>query len=217
MRACADFQCGCGCVTQEYGLGNRPAPKAPAPIAAMLKMRCETSGSDYAMFWQQTARGLEVAGGYVTPERKAALRGQGKVDTYADACSDVVLDASGSSFVAKALRSREHVYIQDANTCATFARRDKAADYGIRNVCMVAAAGGVIEYGTSKAYWSEAERSAAFPGVELESAVKSGASFVLFWRAEVSAGDREGETMSMRCSCEDGIHVTVNGRDRWVC
>ena len=186
-------------VMQEYGVGNQPAPRAPAHVAALLKMRCETSGSSYAMFWQRSTRGgmstndMVVGGGYVTPERKAALVAQGLSDTYADACSDVVLDVAGNNFVAKALRSNEAIYIEDVAGCEGFARKDKAARYGIRSICFVAAAGGVIEYGTGNAFWDASGRNALMPASELVAAVTSGCSYAVFWKQQggeyVVAGD----------------------------
>ena len=94
-------------------------------IAALLKMRCETSGASYAMFWERstvtrsgmTTDNMTVAGSYVTPQLKASLVAMGLSDTYADACSDVVLDAAGDNMVAKALRSKEAICIENAATC----------------------------------------------------------------------------------------------------
>ena len=123
-----------------------------SPLAALLKMRCEMSGSSYAMFWERSTRGgvpvLTVAGGYVTPARKASLVRMGMSDSYPDACRDVVLDEAGDNMVAKALRSKEAIHIENVSTCPSFVRRDKAARYGIQSITFLATAGGVIEYGT---------------------------------------------------------------------
>jgi hypothetical protein len=120
--------------------------------AALLKTRCETSGSSYAMFWERSTRGgkpvLTVVGGYVTPARKASLVRMGMSDSYPDSCRDVVLDEAGDNMVAKALRSKEAIYIDNVASCPSFARRDKAARYGIQSISFLASAGGVIEYGT---------------------------------------------------------------------
>ena len=74
-------------VMQEYGVGNQPAPRAPAHVAALLKMRCETSGSSYAMFWQRSTRGgmstgnMAVEGGWIKdkdPKKKSDLAESGE-------------------------------------------------------------------------------------------------------------------------------------------
>jgi hypothetical protein len=119
---------------------------------ALLQTRCETSGSSYAMFWERSTRGgkpvLTVAGGYVTPARKDSLVRMGMSDSYPDSCRDVVLDEAGDNMVAKALRSKEAICIDNVASCPSFARRDKAARYGIQSITFLASAGGVIEYGT---------------------------------------------------------------------
>jgi hypothetical protein len=163
-----------------------------APIAALLKMRCETSGSSYAMFWERstvtrggmTTDNMTVAGGYVTPQLQASLVSMGLSDTYADACSDVVLDAAGDNLVAKALRSKEAIFIENAATCPSFVRRDKAARYGIQSITFVATAGGVLEYGTANVYWDVSARNAPCPVSELLSAVTAGSSYVVYWRQQ---------------------------------
>ena len=132
------------------GLGRKWHDESP--LAALLKMRCEMSGSSYAMFWERRTRGgvpvLTVAGGYVTPARKASLVRMGMSDSYPDSCRDVVLDEAGDNMVAKALRSKEAICIDNVASCPSFARRDKAARYGIQSITFLATAGGVIEYGT---------------------------------------------------------------------
>jgi hypothetical protein len=108
-------------------------PKAPAtapgPLLDMLKMRCETSGSSYSMFWERITCGgrpvLTVLAGYVTPARKASLVRMGMSDSFPDSCRDVVLDEAGDSVVAKALRSKDSIFIENVATCPNFVRQDK--------------------------------------------------------------------------------------------
>jgi hypothetical protein len=125
---------------------------APGPLLDMLKMRCETSGSSYSMFWERITCGgrpvLTVLAGYVTPARKASLVRMGMSDSFPDSCRDVVLDEAGDSVVAKALRSKESIFIENVATCPSFVRQDKAARFGIQSITFLATAGGVIEYGT---------------------------------------------------------------------
>jgi hypothetical protein len=128
----------------------------------MLKMRCKTSGSSYSMFWERITCGgrpvLTVLAGYVTPARKASLARMGMSDSYPDSCRDVVLDEAGDNMVAKALRSKEAICIDNVASCPSFARRDKAARYGIQSITLVAIAGEVLEHGTANASWDVSRR-----------------------------------------------------------
>ena len=179
--------CACGGVL-EYGLPKKvPLESLPKPspaVAAMLKMRCETSGAGYALYWQKGADGLVVGGGYVSPARKAALEAQGKTGTFADACAGVVLDAGGDNPVATALKSGAPVCIEDVAGSDGFARKDTAAEYGIRSICFMPALDGVMEYGSGNVGWAEGSRNAATPMAELSTAFSAGASFAIFWKPE---------------------------------
>jgi hypothetical protein len=68
--------------------------------------------------------------------------------SFPDSCRDVVLDEAGDSVVAKALRSKESIFIENVATCPSFVRQDKTARFGIQSITFLATACGVIEYGT---------------------------------------------------------------------
>lgn len=87
----------------------------PLHISAVLQMRCEASGSAYAIFWQEDGERLVVGGDYVTPARRAALSALGKHTTYAEASRTVVLDAAGDSPVAHALKRRPSGHLGGAS------------------------------------------------------------------------------------------------------
>jgi hypothetical protein len=61
----------------------------------------------------RSARGITVAGIYVTPERRASLLRMGMTDSYPEACSAMVMDADGDSIVAQALRSDDAICIEN--------------------------------------------------------------------------------------------------------
>jgi len=156
-------------------------------LAASLKMRCDTSGAGYALYWKETDGKLVVAGDYVTPARKAALAAKGKTGSFADASKETQLDASGNGPVATVLKTDEPLYIQDVATCDTMKRGSLAVDWGIKSLCLVPVPGGVLEYGTSDgpctADWTcmEDARQAIMPKSELEKAFKAGATHAIFW------------------------------------
>lgn len=170
----------------EFGIPESACLTGPA-LAASLKMRCDTSGAGYALYWQESDGKLVVAGDYVTPARAAALQAQGKTTSFAEASKDFTLDASGSGPVATVIKTGEPLYIQDLATCDTMKRNGVAVDYGIKSICLVPVAGGVLEYGTSDeastADWTcmEDARQAIMPKAELEKAFDSGATHAIFW------------------------------------
>jgi len=157
------------------------------PLAAALKMRCDTSGAGYALYWQHSAGKLAVSGSYVTPARQAALAKQGFKESFAEASSGYTLDATGDGPVARVMKSREPVFIHDVETCGDLKRGGLASQYGINSICLVPVPGGVMEFGTSvgpcTADWSVMEdaRKAIMPKAELEKAFTAGATHVIFW------------------------------------
>merc|ERR1712048_1077893 len=156
-------------------------------LAASLKMRCDTSGAGYALYWQNSGDKLAVSGCYVTPERKAVLESKGKKLSFAEASKEYTLDPEGTGPVATVLKTQEPFYIQDVATCNIMKRGDVARDYGIVSVCFVPVPGGVLEYGTSDgpctATWTcmEDARKAIMPKEELQKAFDWGATHVIFW------------------------------------
>merc|ERR1719343_670254 len=156
-------------------------------LAASLKMRCDTSGAGYALYWKETDGKAVVAGDYVTPARKAALEAKGKTSSFAEASKEYTMEVSGDGPVATVLKTREPVYIQDVTTCDTMKRGGVAAEYGIKSVCLVPVPGGVLEYGTSDgactADWTcmDDARKAIMPKEDLQKAFDEGATHVIFW------------------------------------
>lgn len=170
----------------EYGTPANTYLSGPT-LAASLKMRCDTSGAAYALYWQDTDGKATVTGDYVTPARAAALKAKGKTDSFAEASKAYTLDAAGSGPVATVLKTREPLYIQDVATCDFMKRGGLAVELGIKSICLVPVQGGVLEYGTSdgpcSADWTcmEDARQAIMPKAELEKAFDSGATSATFW------------------------------------
>lgn len=157
-------------------------------LAASLKMRCDTSGAGYALYWQHDpASGkLAISGSYVTPERQAVLTSRGK-SSFAEASKGYTLDATGDGPVASVLKTQEPFYIQDVQTCDIMKRGQLTKEYGITSICFVAVPGGVLEYGVSDgpctATWTciEDARKAIMPKEELQKAFDWGATHCIFW------------------------------------
>lgn len=170
----------------EYGSPSNVFLKGNT-LAASLKMRCDTSGAGYALYWQHSDGKLAVAGSYVTPARQAALAKQGLKDSFSDASRSYTLDPNGDGPVARVMQTLEPEFIQDVATCEDMKRGGLASQYGINAICLVAVPGGVIEFGTSvgpcTANWTCMEDAckAIMPKAELENAFTAGATHIIFW------------------------------------
>ena len=70
--------------------------------ACIHTFRCETSGSDYAIYWTKTRHtALEATAFYVTPQRKEDLERMSKPMSFAESSSTIVLSANGNNAVAQ--------------------------------------------------------------------------------------------------------------------
>jgi len=167
---------------------GRYVSSAPQHIHAVLKMRCETSGADYALYWKQDGPKLVVRGGYVTPRTLQGLRASGASDTYTyvDACAKVILLAAGSNAVARARREGTTRFIHNAAVHDGFARSALAQAHGIQCICFMPTLDGVLEYGSVQADWDETAAHAAMPVDEITTAFQSRGAFAILWKKEGS-------------------------------
>jgi len=156
-------------------------------MKASLKMRCDTSGAGYAMYWKESFGSLTIAGSYVTLARKEALAAAGKTMSFAEASYGIKLDMDGDGPVATVHKTQEPVYFQDVMD-SNMMRKETAAELGIKSVCFVPVAGGVMEYGTaegsSTADWTciDDARTAIMPKAEMKKAFENGATHTIFWK-----------------------------------
>merc|ERR1719191_971599 len=86
----------------EYGTLAAACLAGPT-LMASLKMRCDTSGASYAQYWMEGVvleggklvnNKLVVAGDYVTPARRQALRDSGMFMSFSDASQEFQLDVN---------------------------------------------------------------------------------------------------------------------------
>jgi len=156
-------------------------------MKASLKMRCDTSGAGYAMYWKESFGKLTIGGSYLTPARKEALMAMGVKKSFAELSYGVKLDATGDGPVATVHKTQEPIYIQNVAE-SNMMRKDVAVECGIKSVCFVPVAGGVMEYGISDgpdtADWTgitDAE-TAVMPKAEMKKAFENGATHTIFWK-----------------------------------
>jgi hypothetical protein len=156
-------------------------------MKASLKMRCDTSGAGYAIYWKESFGKLTIAGSYLTESRKKALAAMGRKQSFAEASYGIKLMADGDGPVASVFRSQEPVYFQDVAS-SNMKCKELALECGIKSVCFVPVAGGVMEYGVSDgpgtADWTSIEdaRTAIMPKAEMKRAFENGATHLIFWK-----------------------------------
>mmetsp|Transcript_48369 Transcript_48369/g.121881 ORF Transcript_48369/g.121881 Transcript_48369/m.121881 type:complete len:678 (-) Transcript_48369:9-2042(-) len=156
-------------------------------LAASLKMRCDSSGADYAIYWVNVDGQLTTAGYYVTPPRRAALEAQGKTGSFAEVSQSMRLPAQGCKGpISTVYNLGTPICIGDAASNDTLNRKDLAAEYGVQSICFVPCEGGVLEYGTSTTTWAKSPPATPnMPKKDIRRAFENlGASYVMFWAEE---------------------------------
>jgi hypothetical protein len=118
-------------------------------LAASLKMRCDTSGAGYAIYWCNVDGQLVVAADYVTDSRKAQLTEKGFTKSFAEESEPYSLPVDGDGPVATCYKTGEAQFVKDV-TSSSLKRKDLAAKYGIEQIAWVPMEGGVMEFGTSE-------------------------------------------------------------------
>ena len=134
---------------------------APSPhcldLAALLKMRCDVSGCDYALLWRQCEkkRAFVVVGAFVTPMYRADAKAEGKTGTFAEASHDVALLLDGQSAVVRSFQSRrwQQTMFINVDNCDFFYRREQAVHHGIKSIGFTPCPQlqGVVEFGSRSA------------------------------------------------------------------
>ena len=90
-------------------------PLIGTTLQASLKMRCDTSGAGYAIYWAHESGKLVVAGDYVTDAWRTSLEKRGLAESFAQRSEAFVFDASGNTTVALVYKTGEPTFIQDFN------------------------------------------------------------------------------------------------------
>lgn len=158
-------------------------------LAATLKLRVETSGAGYALYWKDTGELFTVAGSYLPPARELALIKQGRAgQSYAKASENVTLDVNGTGPVATCYKTQQPIFIEDARAFGKLKRQALAEEFGIASICFAPVEGGVIEYGTSRgqetADWTSVDDACvdALPRGEIRKAFATGATHLIYWK-----------------------------------
>jgi len=209
-------------------VADKVVPLTGCTLQAALKMRCDTSGAGYAIYWANETGKLVVAGDYVTDARRAELSAKGLEKSFAEESETFALDASADGPVATVYKSKQPLMITDIAS-SNMKRKDLAAKYGLGQICFIPFEGGVLEFGTSdgsaSATWGKMPTCPCIPKAALRKGFENlGASYAMFWAKD--GCHRQIQVWSPWCSLWPGslwIPVVRRGdqfvsavRGRWA-
>ena len=150
-------------------------PLTGRTLDAALKIRCDTSGADYAIYWTKYDDELRVAGSFVSNPSVAG---------FVVASKPIVLDAHGDGPVARVKSTGENYYVPDVSQ-SNLNRKELALQYGITQVAMIPFEDGVVEIGRKVPLWDGVPVCASMPKRTLRKAFEElGALYAVYWSLE---------------------------------
>ena len=174
----------------EYGLPSTVSLESNL-LEATLKLRVDTSGAGYSLYWEEVNGQFVMAGYHLPAARELALIKRGRAgQSYAQASENVTIDASSEMPVARCYKTQEPIFIGDAASETSFSAERAALirEFGITSIVLTPTAGGVIECGTSAGRetvdWHSIDDANvdAIPYSSLRTALADGVNEVIFWR-----------------------------------
>ena len=157
-----------------------PVPLTGQTLQAALKMRCDTTGAQYAIYWSAQGGKLQATGVYASTPAAAQ---------YTKESQEVFLDAGGQGPIAQVQRSGQSNFISDVRF-SNLKRKELALKYGISQISMQPFEAGVIEFGNSRTSqpWAEMPDAPVLPKAPIRTAFEDlGALYVMFWRADFAS------------------------------
>ena len=157
--------------------GSRPVPLTGQTLQAALKIRCDTTGAQYAIYWSDQGGQLQATGVYAANPSAAQ---------YTRESQDVTLDAGGQGPIAQVQRTGSPFFIPDVRV-SSLKRKELALKYGVSQVAMLPFEAGVIEFGNCRAceQWAVIPDAPIMPKAPLRTAFEDlGALYVMFWKAD---------------------------------
>ena len=157
--------------------GSRPVPLTGQTLQAALKIRCDTTGAQYAIYWSDQGGVLQATGTYAAKPSAAQ---------YTRESQEVTLDAGGQGPIALVQRTGSPFFIPDVRV-STLKRKELALKYGISQVAMLPFEAGVIEFGNCRTceQWAGIPDAPIIPKAPLRTAFEDlGALYVMFWKAD---------------------------------
>ena len=168
-----------GIMSSEVPTGA-PVPLTGQTLQAALKMRCDTTGAQYAIYWSAQGGKLQATGVYASTPAAAQ---------YTKESQEVFLDAGGQGPIAQVQRSGQSNFISDVRF-SNLKRKELALKYGISQISMQPFEAGVIEFGNSRTSqpWADMPDAPVLPKAPIRTAFEDlGALYVMFWRADFAS------------------------------
>ena len=158
--------------------GMQTVPLTGQTLAAALKLRCDTTGAQYAIYWSRVKDDLIATGYYATV-------GSGE-DGFVAASAKFILDATGQGPVAKVKNTGETLFIDDVSK-SSLKRKELARKYGVSQVVMMPFEDGVLEFGNTikKDQWDHIPEAPVIPKPQLRQAFEDlGALYAVYWKSD---------------------------------
>jgi predicted membrane chloride channel (bestrophin family) len=157
-----DFRCALG------------VPLTGATLDAALKLRCDSSGAAYAIYWTNQNGKLFATGSYVA---------DAKATGYVSASKGFTLAADGNGPIAVVKRTGQDNFVPDVRL-STLKRKELALQTGVRQIALVPFEDGVVEFGTvsTATQWTEVPKVPSMPKRTLRKAFEDlGALYCVYW------------------------------------
>ena len=156
---------------------KRPVPLTGETLQASLKMRCDTTGAKYAIYWSQVRGVFQATGTYVVP---------GGPSGYVEAVKSFNPHADSDGPVAVVKRTGVPTFVPDVGS-SELRRRELAFKYGISQVSMLPFEDGVIEFGNTVGdpQWDGIPPAPTIPKAQLRRAFEDlGALYAMYWEED---------------------------------
>ena len=158
-----------------------PVPLTGQTLQASLKLRCDTTGAQYAIYWSEQSGVLKEIGYYAaTPT----------ANSYAEGSKAYTIAADGDGPIAEVQRSGNSLFISNVMV-SHLKRKELAFKNGVSQIVMEPFEAGVIEYGNtrSREQWASIPAAPVMPKAQLRKAFEDlGALYAIYWKADRATG-----------------------------
>ena len=164
-------------VLMQAGTG---VPLTGQTLAASLKIRTDTTGAAYAIYWSRFGDTFKAADAYVADSVASG---------YVQASKKVELDANGNGPIAMVKRSGDTQFVQNVAS-SNMKRKELAFQNGISQVVLMPFEDGVIEFGNARTseQWDAVPSAPTVPKAPLRRAFEDlGALYAMVWTEEGTA------------------------------
>ena len=186
-------------------------PLTGQTLQASLKLRCDTTGAAYAIYWSQVGEEFKASGVFVANPSAAG---------YVTASQKFTPDAAGYGPVASVKSTGTPSFVADV-TKSELRRKELAFKSGISQIAMLPFEDGVIEIGNMRKLpqWSSIPRAPTMPKAQLRKAFEDlGALYAMYWRQDgdelrvIADYENPRETQRRKALRGDGSSFVTHSR-----